>query len=231
MGNNLAKQTSHDGSNFIAPPCQGTIEILYQDDAILLIQKPTGLLSLLGKNPANLDSVHYRLVQDFPNALMIHRLDLGTSGIMVLALNKTENAHLCQQFTNRTVTKSYTALLSGRLPELEGTIDIPIIKDKTNFPYQKVCYETGKPALSTYRVLDYSAETDVSRVLFKPLTGRTHQLRIHSQAIGHSILGCDLYASKAIHVLSDRLMLHASSLTFDHPVTAKRITADSPCPF
>lgn len=231
MGNNLAKQTSHDGSKFIVPPCQGTIEILYQDDAILLIQKPTGLLSLSGKNPANLDSVHYRLVQNFPNALMIHRLDLGTSGIMLIALNKKENAHLCQQFTNRTIDKTYTALLSGRLPEPEGTIDIPIIKDKTNFPYQKVCYETGKPAQSTYRVLDYSAETDVSRVLFTPLTGRTHQLRIHSQAIGHSILGCDLYVSKAIHALSDRLMLHASSLTFDHPVTAKRITADSPCPF
>ncbi|EDY83228.1 RNA pseudouridine synthase family [Verrucomicrobiia bacterium DG1235] len=220
-----------DGTDFIAPPCHEEIEILYRDDAILLINKPSGLLSLSGKNPANLDSVHYRLVQSYSGALMIHRLDLGTSGIMVLALSKTANANLCLQFKNRSVAKTYTALLNGRLAETIGTIDIPIIKDKENFPYQKTCYKTGKPAQSEYQVLDYDAGNDVSRVLFTPLTGRTHQLRIHSQAFGHSILGCDLYASKAIEEKANRLMLHATSLSFDHPTSGKRIEAECPCPF
>ena len=127
--NRIYKNNSpNDGTDFIVPVCCVDIELLYQDDAILLINKPSGLLSLSGKNPANLDSVHYRLVQDFPGALMIHRLDLGTSGVMVLALNKTVNANLCRQFMDRTVAKTYTALLSGALAEPEGMIDIPIIK-------------------------------------------------------------------------------------------------------
>lgn len=220
-----------DGTDFIAPVCRDEIELLYRDDSILLINKPSGLLSLSGKNPANLDSVHYRLVKEFPGALMIHRLDLGTSGIMVLALNKAVNASLCRQFMERTVVKTYTALLSGKLALEEGIIDIPIIKDADNFPYQKVCYKTGKPAQSHYQVLDYCPEKNVTRVRFIPLTGRTHQLRIHSQAIGHSILGCDLYASPEVGAMSGRLMLHATCLAFDHPVSGERMQADSPVPF
>lgn len=223
--------TSTDGTDFIAPVCHGEIELLYQDDAILLINKPSGLLSLSGKNPANLDSVHHRLTQDFPSALMIHRLDLGTSGIMLLALNKTVNAHLCHQFKARTVTKTYTALLHGQLSEAEGIIDIPIIKDQDNFPYQKVCYTTGKAAQSAYQVAEYLPELNASRIIFTPITGRTHQLRIHSQEIGHSILGCDLYASKTIGAMAERLMLHATSLAFDHPLTGERVNAKCPSPF
>lgn len=226
-----ADKHTTDGTDFIAPVCHGEIELLYQDDAILLINKPSGLLSLSGKNPANKDSVHHRLVQEFPNALMIHRLDLGTSGIMVLALNKSVNANLCRQFMDRSITKTYTALLSGKLSKQDGIIDIPIIKDADNFPYQKICQQTGKPAQSAYRCIDYCAKQNVSRVIFTPLTGRTHQLRVHSQAIGHSILGCDLYASTEVGALSDRLMLHATSLVFNHPYTGKRTTAECPTAF
>lgn len=225
------QKKSKDGSDFIAPVCHAQIEVLYRDDSILLINKPSGLLSLSGKNPANKDSVHYRLVQDFPSALMIHRLDLGTSGLMILALNKEANANLCRQFMDRSVLKTYTAILDGRLPEQNGTIDIPIIKDVENFPYQKVCYETGKSAQSAYRLLHYCSERDCSRVEFTPLTGRTHQLRVHSQAIGHSILGCDLYASAEVGAKSDRLMLHANKLVFTHPSTGQRTSMECPDSF
>lgn len=223
--------TSTNGTDFIAPVCRDEIELRYQDEHILLINKPSGLLSLSGKNPANLDSVHYRLAKAFPSARMIHRLDLGTSGIMVLALSKTANAHLCRQFKNRTVSKTYTALLDGSLDQEQGVIDIPMIKDEENFPYQKVCYDSGKPSQSAYRVLEYLPDLDASRVVFTPLTGRTHQLRVHSHEIGHSILGCDLYASDGVGAKADRLMLHATSLSFDHPASGEGIKAECPCPF
>ncbi|MBT3482099.1 MAG: RluA family pseudouridine synthase [Opitutales bacterium] len=224
-------RTSTNEDDFIAPVCHDEIELLYQDEHILLINKPSGLLSLSGKNPPNLDSVHYRLVKDFPSARMIHRLDLGTSGIMVLALSKTANTHLCEQFTNRTVSKIYTALLDGQLDQEQGIIDIPMIKDEENFPYQKVCYVTGKSSQSAYQVLEYLPEHDASRVKFTPITGRTHQLRVHSHEIGHSILGCDLYASDTVGAKADRLMLHALTLSFDHPASGERINAECPCPF
>lgn len=218
-------------NDFIAPKCHEQIELLYQDNDILIINKPSGLLSLSGKNPANKDSVHFRLLKDFPTALMIHRLDLGTSGIILLALNKPTSAKLNQQFKERSVRKTYTALLHGKLAEKQGTIDIPIIKDKENFPYQKVCYTTGKPSQSSYQLINYNPDTNISRVIFKPLTGRTHQLRIHSQHFGHSILGCDLYASKEIGAMAKRLMLHATTLDFIHPTTNEPMAINCPCPF
>jgi len=227
--------------DFIAPPCHEEIDILFQDEHILLINKPTKLLSLSGKNPANLDSVHYRIRQDFPSALMIHRLDLGTSGIMVLALNKEISAKLNRQFSERLVKKTYTALLAGHLAHEHGQIDLPIAKGE--FPYQKICHDGGKPALTEYQLLSYEdyqqnqqhnhQEYPVSRVLYKPHTGRTHQLRIHSQQLGHPILGCDLYPSpdSATEHMAERLMLHATRLEFNHPISGERIIAECNCPF
>jgi tRNA pseudouridine32 synthase/23S rRNA pseudouridine746 synthase len=135
---------------FIVPVCYQDIEILSQDEDLLMINKPTGLLSLSGKHPLNKDSVHFRLVQDFPTATLLHRLDFGTSGIMVVALNKPINAHITKQFQARNVTKQYTALLLGHLVDDEGVIEYPIAKDKPNFPLQKICLETGKVALTKY---------------------------------------------------------------------------------
>ena len=216
---------------FIAPHCSGTIGILYQDDAILLINKPTGLLSLSGKHPANKDSVHFRLVQNFPTATLAHRLDFGTSGIMLCALNKAVNGLITKQFQNRTIVKSYTALLSGHLKDDSGVFDYPIAKDVDNFPLQKICYDTGKPAVSLYHVLERLENPDVTRVEFEPVTGRTHQLRIHSAQGGFPILGCDLYADdKAFH-MGERLMLHATQLDFDHPTTGERMSFVCPSPF
>lgn len=215
--------------DFIAPRCHEHIKILFEDDHLLIINKPSGLLSLSGKNPLNKDSVHCRLVQDYPTATMVHRLDFGTSGLMVVALNKTINAHLTKQFQARTVIKKYLATLLGHLADDEGVIDAPLAK--SDFPYQKVCRLTGKDAQSHYKVLERLQHADsganITRVLYTPLTGRTHQLRVHSREIGHPIIGCDLYGLTVNGIdslaLAKRLMLHASSLEFEHPVLAERV--------
>lgn len=221
---------------FIAPRCTESIEILYQDESILLINKPSGLLSLSGKHPLNKDSVHFRLIQDFHDARLLHRLDFGTSGIMLVALNKQINGILTRQFQANTIAKTYTAVLQGHVTPEHGTISAPIAKGE--FPLQVICGETGKPAFTDYEVIRHvqvpnetGHPVDCSRVLFKPRTGRTHQLRIHSRELGHPILGCDLYASDAAYSLASRLMLHATSLAFEHPLTGKRITAQCQSPF
>jgi len=220
---------------FVAPPCSEAIRILYQDDSLLLINKPSGLLSLSGKNPLNWDSVHYRLVQQFPTALLLHRLDLGTSGVLVIALNKPVATHINRQFQARTVVKTYQAVLAGCLKEETGQIDLPIAKDPINFPRLKVCLTSGKAASSHYRVLErITGQGDAlgsTRVRFSPLTGRTHQLRIHSAALGHPILGCDLYGTPQSERMASRLLLHAETLAFEHPVSGERFLGRSDCPF
>jgi len=171
------------------------------------------------------------LVQQFPSALMIHRLDLGTSGLLVVALNKIAAAHINRQFQLRTVNKTYQAVLAGQMTDDTGDIELPIAKDPLNFPKLKVCFDTGKPASSYYEVLDRQADTDTTRVLFTPLTGRTHQLRIHSAGVGHPILGCDLYGTPESEQMASRLLLHAMTLEFDHPLSGERMHGISPCPF
>lgn len=217
--------------NFVAPACHQPIETLYQDEHILLINKPSGLLSLSGKNPLNLDSVHYRLAQIYPQITLTHRLDLGTSGVMLLALDKTTNALLSQQFQSRTVIKRYQSIVAGHIEKDSGIIEAPISKDKALFPRLKVCFEQGQKALSRYQVLERLTNPDRTRVLFTPETGRTHQLRIHSQYLGHPMLGCDLYGTAETQAMAPRLLLHASELEFDHPVTGQRMTISCPCPF
>jgi tRNA pseudouridine32 synthase/23S rRNA pseudouridine746 synthase len=225
---------------FIAPPCHDSIETLYQDDHLVLINKPAGLLSLSGKNPQNLDSVHHRLVQLFPGCTLVHRLDFGTSGLMVIARNKAINAALCQQFSQRTVTKVYSALLCGHLEDNEGTIDAAIAKDPALFPLMSICAIRGKPARSRYRVverfyhlLENGTFLPLTRVRLTPETGRTHQLRIHCRQLGHPIFGCDLYGGRLLPGTerTPRLMLHASELDFVHPISGEWIRARHTSPF
>ncbi|WP_025122714.1 MULTISPECIES: RluA family pseudouridine synthase [unclassified Serratia (in: enterobacteria)] len=225
---------------FIAPPCHDEIEILYQDDHLVLINKPAGLLSLSGKNPQNLDSVHHRLVKLFPGCTLVHRLDFGTSGLMVVARNKAINAALCQQFSQRTVNKVYSALLCGHLGEDEGVIDAAIAKDPALFPLMSICSIHGKPARSRYQAVErfYRELEDgkllpLTRVQLTPETGRTHQLRIHCQQLGHPILGCDLYGGLLLPGTerTPRLMLHASELDFVHPVSGELVKARNACSF
>ena len=139
---------------FIVPVCHEEIEVLYQDEYLLMINKPASLLTLSGKHPLNQDSVHFRIVKDFPTATMLHRLDFGTSGILIVALNKSINADIGKQFQERTITKTYTAILYGHLADDEGDIDLPIAKDKPNFPLAKVCDDTGKKAVTHYQVME-----------------------------------------------------------------------------
>lgn len=219
-------------SDFIAPPCHEEIAVLYEDESLLVINKPSGLLSLSGKNPLNKDSVYERLLQVYPTATLIHRLDFGTSGVLVVALNKEITRKLSRQFELRMVEKLYHATLMGHLADDEGVIDAPLTK--ADFPYQKVCEETGKKAQSHYQVLERLKDNNgnkLTNVLFTPRTGRTHQLRVHSQVLGHPIIGCDLYGLTINGVdsqtLANRLMLHASSLAFDHPVTGERMCVES----
>ena len=231
---------------FIAPKCDAEINILYRDEQILVINKPSGLLSLSGKHPLNIDSVHYRLSKDFPGCTLIHRLDFGTSGIMLLAMNKEVNKLLCKQFSERRVSKRYTAILHGYLEMESGLIDCGISKDVDNFPLMKLRGQNSKPAQSKFQVLSRYIQTaaddfflddvragkrQVSRVEFEPVTGRTHQLRLHSQYIGHPILGCDLSATDKAYFMSTRLMLHASQLSFDHPVSGEAMSIRCTSPF
>lgn len=224
--------------DFVAPRCHGQVVILYQDDDILLISKPSGLLSLSGKNPLNRDSVHYRLVhgQDgqspaFPQAMLPHRLDFGTSGIMVVGLTAASAQHLNLQFQSRKIQKRYLALLQGWVRDDQGQISAPIAKDKSHFPRVKICHSTGKAAISEFRLLERLEQPRRSRVQFNPLTGRTHQLRIHSLEMGHPILGCDLYNSGESEQMAERLLLHASDLYFEHPGTGEAFHGHCPCPF
>ena len=231
---------------FIASKCDAEIEILHLDEQILIINKPSGLLSLSGKHPLNIDSVHYRLVKDYPGCTLIHRLDFGTSGVMLLARNREVNRLLCKQFSERLVNKRYTALLHGHLKPESGLINCRITKDIDNFPLMKLSKESGKPAQSKYQVLLRGVQTatdeffrddaragnrQVTLVEFEPLTGRTHQLRLHSQFMGHPILGCDLYATDEAYFMSTRLMLHASELSFEHPETGNVMNIKCSSPF
>jgi tRNA pseudouridine32 synthase/23S rRNA pseudouridine746 synthase len=224
--------------DFLAPVCNEFVEILYQDADILLINKPSGLLSLSGKNPLNWDSVHYRLVHGqkgvspaFPEVKLPHRLDFGTSGIMVVGLNTESSKHLNKQFQTGTIQKRYIALLEGWVADDQSQVNEAIAKDKKHFTRVKICHATGKTAISEYTVLRRLEQPRRSLVQFIPHTGRTHQLRIHSQSIGHPILGCDLYKNDRSEQLADRLLLHASDLYFEHPVSGEQFHGQCPCPF
>lgn len=224
--------------DFIAPVCHEHIKIIYQDDDILLINKPSGLLSLSGKNPLNWDSVHYRLVNGqqgvtaaFPTAILPHRLDLGTSGVMVVALNEQAAKALNQQFQSRSVKKQYRAMLSGLVSEPQGEITAPVAKDKMLFPKVKICHQSGKPSRTQFKVVKRFNKEQKTLVDFTPITGRTHQLRIHSLTFGHPILGCDLYKNDCSEQSAQRLLLHASDLFFVHPCTDKPMHGHAITPF
>jgi tRNA pseudouridine32 synthase/23S rRNA pseudouridine746 synthase len=224
--------------DFVAPVCSGFVVILYQDDDILLINKPSGLLSLSGRNPLNWDSVDYRLVHGqegvspaFPEAKLPHRLDFGTSGIMVVGLNAASVKHLNKQFQMRMIKKRYVAMLEGWIADEQGQITAAIAKDKNYFPRVKICHTTGKAAISEYTVLQRLEQPRRSLVQFIPHTGRTHQLRIHSQVLGHPILGCDLYKNDHSEQMAERLLLHASDLYFEHPTSGEQSHGHCPCSF
>ena len=222
---------SDQATPFIVPHCDEAVEILQQDESFLLVNKPNELLSVPGKHPDNRDCLISRLQQDFRTARIVHRLDMSTSGIMVVALTAASHRELSRQFELRQTDKHYIAWVDGLMQEEQGSITLPIITDWPNRPLQKVCYETGKKAQTDYVVLQRDSDKQQTRVLLKPITGRSHQLRIHLAEIGHPILGCRFYGSEASIAKSPRLLLHAEKLVFQHPETGEPVEGFSPCPF
>jgi tRNA pseudouridine32 synthase/23S rRNA pseudouridine746 synthase len=214
---------------YIVPPCDESVDILYADEHLLFIRKPHFLLSIPGRHPANQDCVINRIRESHPSASIVHRLDLDTSGIMVVPLNAEVHAHISRQFQERQVEKNYIAVVYGQVAEDRGEINLPIAPDWANRPRQKICHDRGKASLTRFEVLH--REPDRTRVVLKPRTGRSHQLRLHLAAVGHPIIGCDLYAHEPALAMSPRLLLHASYLGFTHPASGCWIEQSSPPEF
>lgn len=205
------------------------LDILHHDSALLIVNKPAGLLSVPGKDPGKEDCLIDRLRRVFPEVLLVHRLDCDTSGVMVFALTKAAQGNLGQQFEKRQTKKIYAARLAGHLEPKEGTVDLPLCVDWPNRPRQHVNHDQGKPAVTDWRVVKY--EGDTTRVRLMPQTGRSHQLRVHMLALGHPILGDLIYAEGPVRTDYPRMMLHAESLRLRHPETGKSITFSAPTPF
>jgi len=216
---------------FIVPPCEREIEILHQDVDLMLIHKPHLLLSVPGRDPRNHDSVITRIQKDYPDANVCHRLDLDTSGIMIIPLRKSSLSHFGRQFQQRAVQKLYTAVVYGIVEQDSGTIDLPIRCDWENRPLQMVDHEQGKHSLTHFEVAERDEENNCTRMLLKPVTGRSHQLRIHMRELGHPILGCDLYAHPEAFKASERMLLHATTISFIHPTTLKKFEGHCPPEF
>ncbi|KAF0115691.1 MAG: hypothetical protein FD163_2253 [Hyphomonadaceae bacterium] len=194
------------------------MKIVFADETIVVIDKPTGLLSVPGRGVAKQDCALTRLHETFSDALIVHRLDMATSGLMVLARNIDAHRHLSSQFANRKIDKKYIAIVHSIIGADGGEINAPLISDWPNRPKQKVDYEIGKPSLTKFKVLSHDADT--TRVELIPTTGRTHQLRVHMLSIGHPICGDALYFKDEY----PRLMLHARFLQFAHPKTSEKLS-------
>jgi tRNA pseudouridine32 synthase/23S rRNA pseudouridine746 synthase len=209
------------------PPLNPYLEIVFQDDDIVIFNKPSGLLSVPGKEHA--DCLQARAQTVFPTATIVHRLDMATSGLMVMALNKPAHRHISKQFELRETAKVYQAIVFDILKQDSGVINLPLICDWPNRPKQIVDHERGKKALTHWRVLERNANT--TRVELKPVTGRSHQLRVHMLSIQHPIIGDTLYAHNQALDMADRLNLHAMFLSLRHPVTEQTLYFESKVPF
>jgi len=200
-----------------SPPPNCGIDLVYHDDSILVVNKPTGLLSVPGRGVDKQDCLSARIQKAFPDALIVHRLDMATSGLMVFARGVEIQRRLSLMFQERKVEKRYVAVVKGKLEVDTGEINLPIITDWPNRPKQKVDTIIGKHSLTRYRLLIHDIDRHTSRIELEPITGRTHQLRIHMAAIGHPILGDKLYGGTTSDN-AERLLLHARSLKFMHPL-------------
>ncbi|MDP2579868.1 RluA family pseudouridine synthase [Shimia thalassica] len=210
-------------------PPQGPLDVLHEDHEIVVVNKPSGLLSVPGRGEHLADCLLSRVQVAFPTALLVHRLDRDTSGVMVFGQTPHAQRNLSMQFEKRTTKKTYVARVDGHLDPKTGTVDLPLIVDWPNRPLQMVDHENGKPAVTDWRVLKYSdGET---RVRLTPKTGRSHQLRVHMLALGHVILGDPLYAKGAALENHDRLMLHSEELRINHPENGRGMSFRAKAPF
>ncbi|MGO2479061.1 MAG: bifunctional tRNA pseudouridine(32) synthase/23S rRNA pseudouridine(746) synthase RluA [Pseudoalteromonas sp.] len=207
------------------PPLTPYLTILYQDDDLLILNKPSELLTVPGKDPKHADCLISRVNRVFPTAKIVHRLDMATSGIICLAMNKAAHRHLSMQFQKRQTAKRYIARIFGRLEQETGSVDLPLICDWPNRPKQMVDHDKGKPSLTHFKVLEY--EEQATRVELIPITGRSHQLRVHMLSLGHPILGDRLYARSDALAGVTRLQLHAQMLALAHPVTEQQLVFEA----
>jgi len=221
--------------DFIYQPTMSPyLDIIFQDEDIVVLNKSSGLLSVPGRLSEHQDCLQNRVQRVLPTATIVHRLDMATSGIMIMALNKPAHVAISRQFEQRKTKKSYIARVFGKVAEIEGSVDLPLICDWPNRPKQMVDHDNGKQSLTNYSVLSYStlSSGDESTLIeLRPVTGRSHQLRVHMLALGHPILGDRLYAHEKALAASSRLQLHARNLSLTHPISGELLCFVTPCPF
>ena len=207
------------------------IDIIALDETFIIASKPSGLLSVPGRGADKADCLSARVQAQFPDALTVHRLDMETSGLMLFARGIGAQRALSRAFETRQVHKEYVAVVDGLIENDSGSVDLPLICDWPNRPKQMVDHAIGKPSLTHYEVLSRDKKNHTTRVLLKPITGRSHQLRVHMMALGHAMLGDALYASDYVKAKSSRLLLHAQRLQFPHPVSTTLMDIKSAPPF
>lgn len=217
--------TAGQATSVLLPP------VLCVDPHWVAVNKPSGLLSVPGRGAANADCVSARVQAVYPDAQIVHRLDMGTSGVLVLGRGAQAQRALSRSFELRQTDKTYEAVVSGCVAEEAGEIDLPLICDWPNRPRQKVDFAVGKPSLTRWEVLARDPLQNTTRLRLRPVTGRSHQLRVHLLALGHPILGDDLYAPPAVVAQAPRLLLHATTLSLPHPHTGEQQTLHASVPF
>ena len=212
------------------PPPDHGITLLFEDEHLLVVNKPAGLLSVPGNSPQKKDCMESRLQANFLEALTVHRLDMSTSGILLFARNKTMHSAMSKLFAERKINKTYIAVVDGLVEQDKGEINAPLMVDWLNRPKQKVDAQ-GKPSCTYYEVISRDPNTNSTKVQLTPITGRSHQLRVHMMSIGHAILGDEFYAPDTAFHKADRLLLHAAELAFIHPVTNQPVHIHCPPDF
>ena len=212
------------------PPQEPWLDLVYRDDYIAVVNKPSGLLSVPGNQPQYYDSAMSRVKEKYGFCEPAHRLDMATSGILLFALSKAADRELKRQFREREPKKYYQALVWGDVEQDHGVVELPLICDWENRPRQKICFERGKRAVTFYDVLQ-RYPNNTTRVKLTPITGRSHQLRLHMLALGHPILGDKFYAHPQAKALSPRLCLHAESLQIQHPISGETMVFTAPVGF
>ena len=219
------------------PGAEPEYQVIYTDDSLLVLNKPASLLSVPGRGEDKQDCLSARVQRHYPDALIVHRLDMATSGLMLMARSHEVQRSLSQAFAARLVHKRYEAVVQGRLSmpgQAEGgwgVIELPIALDWPRRPLRVIDAVLGKPSITRWRVQNCDVAADSTRLQLEPVTGRSHQLRVHLQALGHPILGDRLYAPEPVQVRAGRLLLHACSLRLAHPVTGVALQFESPAPF
>jgi tRNA pseudouridine32 synthase/23S rRNA pseudouridine746 synthase len=202
----------------------GELTVVYADDALLVLDKPAGLLSVPGRGADKQDCLSTRVQHLYPDALVVHRLDMATSGLMLMARGAAAQSAMNHAFAGRTINKRYVAIIDGLLTQPQqtwGVINLPIMVDWPNRPRRVIDHQLGKPSVTRWRVLSHNDADDTTRIELEPVTGRSHQLRVHLLALGHAILGDALYGTQRIQAMANRLLLHACAIELNHPVTAQ----------